>query len=120
MNLSSLVTSRELSERMVKLGAPTSTQFYWLGFKFGNEWRWLVQHVTTIYDSRVKVEVEKGTAKMIPAYLTGELGGMLREEWPESRLAKEWPITMVWELNETEAEARGLMWCYLKEQGLIK
>jgi hypothetical protein len=121
-----LVTSRELSERRVNLGAPTETYFEWA--KKGKWW--------TLRKSFGNTVAEVKNVKTIPAYLSGEIGEMLKDEWvsydfKRGNWRSHWYEKVggigaavcqrgIQILEENEAESRGELWCDLKKQGLIK
>ena len=130
--LTDLCVSRELAERMKSIGFEQSTQFYWIqemeGYKWIDKWK------------LVDYSVEK---RCFSAPTVGEI------EMPETIDQKDEDSPYYWNMHrtdrgtdgvlgyqirygnaghgdktisivaKTEAEAKGIMWCYLKENGFI-
>lgn len=130
--LTSLVTSLELSQRMAKLGAPTETVFYYQMYFAGKG----VMGARLAYGKATKPF--DGDEYNVPAYLAGEIGEMLPAcaltstgtatlmsekvsgGWRIGYVDDNYLITdLLVEQESTEVEARGIVWCSLKEQGLI-
>ena len=143
LSLEKLVTTLETSRRMKKLGFPQETVFYWvrqsMNGKMVDDW--------IIFDRRepemihFKERVADGI--YIAAYLSSEVGEILpyRIKWRAwSKDQDEYLLITSGKNDEgyycdltsnktgkrlhtsyapTESEARGLLACWLKEQGLI-
>lgn len=134
MELSKQVISLEIAQRMDKLGIKGESYFVWID-------------VTDNYNVKPELckrhENQKDTKgtyggngfkhegpweqKYYPAYTVAELGEMFAEqgeiEMPKwnARL-KKWERELAkggWISEDTEANARGLLLCYLKENNLI-
>lgn len=127
MKLENQVTSLELSKKMKELGAPQESLFYWTGYYNGN---------SDIDFGRPK---DSNKYNIYSAYTVAELGEMLPNKinQPDTR----WVYflksdvsdfsagyadvrdnsldILCFEHADTEADARGAMWVYLKENGLI-
>ena len=119
--LEKLVVSRELAEKMKGLGFPQETCFYWCPAWNGIK----TENYLIFVNAPMK---QHPTQDRLAAPTSGEIGKLI--PW---HTILEKTETGIWECMfnnvngdtypaqcaDTEAEARGLMWCYLKERGLI-
>ena len=111
-----LVTSLELSRTLEKLGVKQESEFYWVHVEGCKEDDWVIQSKDNIHS---KADI------VYSAFLSGELGEMLKKididcwySYPDFRLKLARHNTSD-ARDEREAEARGKMLVYLKENKLI-
>jgi hypothetical protein len=125
--LTELCVSRELAERMKDLGFEQKTVFYWKRIMKDYKWtdEWMIDNC--LYDSYF---VSDG--KRFSAPIAGEIdlpfrcdlikrkdGNFVVVETVEDdrcgECDEERYIFRIEGVSKTEAEAKGIMWCYLKE-----
>lgn len=134
--LSNICTSQPLSERMRALGFEQDTQFFWV-FDGIDDYAIQTRDLVEIFEGeQCIIRINKGRMKTVgcsklikfAAPTAGELGEVLKQTHyplPLLNTKKKWFLPVNgWTIFEgkeweNEAEARGEMWCYLREQGLI-
>ena len=132
--LEQMVVSVELAKRMKELGFPQETYFHWLKEAWNGDVKTLAEQKFFIYHFDEWQDSQEPSARLnFAAPTSGEIGELL-PDWAYSfRVNKdnamaykkqkwhwcEWKDGIPTVYADTEAEARGLMWCYLKERGLI-
>lgn len=102
-----ICVSLELAKRMRKLGWPQDKSFFvWQGTTQG--------YVLRDWENRNEV------MGYFVAPTVGEIGMALPDLCMSSRHEGKWKCLGAFGMTEgkTEADARGKMWCYLKERGL--
>ena len=118
------VVNKEIAVRMRDLGFPQESEFYWV---------LSLDKYIIVDKENAYTDFDKGLGWMTQnttysAYLTGELGEMLLSEKAllTTRINGEVGISntktkdFVFYQEDTEANARGLMACYLKENKLLE
>lgn len=116
MELSKQCISLEIAQRMDKLGIKGESLFVWYEHCSLNQ----IPHIMYVNDPR---NFCVSSSQPIPAYTTAELGEMLNR----GRITTEWGLNCICRVisgedvfeADTEANARGLMLCYLIENNLI-
>ncbi|KKM13438.1 hypothetical protein LCGC14_1716190 [marine sediment metagenome] len=129
MDTKNKVVSLELAQKMAKLGWDYEVERYWRVDEFGNVYLRVNPKTDTIANL-ININKKKGTQVYYPAPDAIEIG----EQLPDRTTNKKWLTCQkvgLWEIGygnketdvsfevKSEAEARGKMWCYLKEKELI-
>ncbi len=128
--ISSHTTSRELSERLKKLGVPQKSYFSWIFSKKG-------LNIKPTPTRRQKIQMDLLGIDVESAYLASELGEILKKcnkdiyaglnccavygDWEKTEAGKKRDYIYIDDKYTTsETEARGRLLEYLAKEGLIK
>ncbi len=132
MEISSKVVSLDLAKRMKELGWTFETERYWVIFYNNSSTTPLKEFEQLVRVEELEELKEKSYIKILEIYPAPdaiEIGGELPTLYYSQKAVREdfkWACYVddcssghkaQW--ADTEAEARGKMWCYLREKGLI-
>lgn len=129
------VTSLELSKRMKELGFPQDSLFYWIKktdiideYVIGNNSDLLNIGITPLHDNSISAYTVAECGEMLPAEIdindrcySGKGFLIIEPERIDDGVI--WEVYYRWTayscVDDTEADARAKMLCYLKEKNLI-
>lgn len=123
MKLEDQLTSRELSERLKKLGVKQESEFYWSDYPV-----WRIHHQTYRDGTR---NMEDICRKVCSAFTVAELGEKLHSSYTTIKTARnKWlafstgnihgNVDFKNTLSDTKANARAKMLIHLIEKGIVK
>ena len=115
MKLESQVCSLELAKRLKELGVKQESLFWYSINPRPKSERTETELEAYLTNGWEEDNYGFRRGENVSCFTVAELGAFLRLQYPESRLYKEWPLAMIWDLDETEAEARAKMLILLLE-----